>query len=229
MILIDGDVIAYRCAYKSRDDRAEYACYSAGSFLSEMISHLYTLIDDEPEYRVFLTGKGNFRHYYAVTAKYKGNRDDKEKPEHLQAIRDYFVSDWEAVVSDNEEADDLIAIAMTENPGSIILSTDKDFDQIPGKHYNPTKQELYSVTEDAATRFLYEQILMGDRVDNIIGLKGVGPVKAKKALAGLDTEVEMYNKCVEMYEDEERVLENARLLFLRRKPGQIWEPPCAEH
>ena len=130
--------------------------------------------------------------------------------------------------ADNEEADDLIAIAMTENPDSIILSTDKDFDQLPGRHYNPTKQELYTVSEEDATRFLYEQILTGDRVDNIIGLKGVGPVKAKKALAGLDTELEMFNKCVEMYEDEARVIENARLLFLRRKPGQIWEPPCAD-
>jgi len=38
VILIDGDIVAYRCAYKSRDDRAEYAAYSAGSYLSDLIS-----------------------------------------------------------------------------------------------------------------------------------------------------------------------------------------------
>ena len=53
MILIDGDIVAYRCAYKSKDDRAEYAAYSAGSYLSDLISDLYILIEDEPEYVCF--------------------------------------------------------------------------------------------------------------------------------------------------------------------------------
>jgi 5'-3' exonuclease len=225
VILIDGDVVAYRCAYKSQDDRAEYAAYSAGSYLSDLISSLYILLEDEPEYRVFLTGKGNFRNEYAVTAGYKENRKDKEKPEHLQAIRDYLISDWEAVVSEDEEADDLIAIAMTEHPESVIVSVDKDFDQLSGLHYNPNKGQLYNVSPEAATKFLYEQILTGDRADNIIGIKGVGPVKAKKALEDCVTERQMYDVCVEMYGGDERVIENARLLYLRRTKGEIWNAP----
>jgi 5'-3' exonuclease len=227
VILIDGDIVAYRCAYKSIDDRAEYAAYSAGSYLSDLISDLYILIDDEPEYRVFLTGKGNFRHEYAVTAGYKENRKDKEKPEHLAAIRQYLIDEWEAIVSDEEEADDLIAIAATQQP-SIIVSTDKDFDQVPGKHFNPNTGRLYDVSEEDAVKFLYEQILTGDRADNIMGIKGVGPVKAKKALADCVTERQMYDVCVEMYGDEERVIENGRLLYLRRKEGEIWNAPNAE-
>jgi 5'-3' exonuclease len=227
VILIDGDIVAYRCAYKSRDDRAEYAAHSAGSYLSDLISDLYILIEDEPEYRVFLTGKGNFRHEYAVTAGYKENRKDKEKPEHLAVIRQYLIDEWEAVVSDEEEADDLIAIAATQQP-SIIVSIDKDFDQVPGKHFNPNTGKLYDVSEEDAVKFLYEQILTGDRADNIMGIKGVGPVKAKKALAGCVTERQMYDVCVEMYGDEERVIENGRLLYLRRKEGEIWNAPNAE-
>lgn len=229
MILIDGDIVAYRCAYKSKDDRPEYAAYSAGSYLSDLISHLYTLLDDEPEYRVFLSGKGesNFRHEYAVTAEYKGNRKDKQKPEHLDVIRQYLIDEWEAVVSDGEEADDLIAIAATQQP-SIIVSVDKDFDQVPGKHYNPNKSKLYSVSKRAATLFLYEQILTGDRADNIKGIDGIGPVKAKKALKDCKTERQMYDVCVELYGSEERVIENARLLYLRRKEGEIWNAPNAE-
>lgn len=227
MILIDGDIVAYRCAYKSIDDRAEYAAYSAGSYLSDLISDLYILIEDEPEYRVFLTGKGNFRHEYAVTAGYKENRKNKEKPEHLAVIRQYLIDEWEAVVSDEEEADDLIAIAATQQP-SIIVSIDKDFDQVPGKHFNPNTGKLYDVSEEDAVKFLYEQILTGDRADNIMGIKGVGPVKAKKALADCVTERQMYDVCVEMYGDEERVIENGRLLYLRRKEGEIWNAPNAE-
>ena len=225
MILIDGDIVAYRCAYKSQEDREEYAAYSAGSYLSELISHLYILLEDEPEYRVFLTGKGNFRNEYAVTAGYKEHRKEKEKPEHLEAIRQYLISDWEAVVSNNEEADDLIAIAMTEHPESIIVSIDKDFDQLPGLHYNPNKGQLYNVSPEDAIKFLYEQILTGDRADNIIGIKGVGPVKAKKALEDCVTEQQMYDVCVEMYGGTERVIENARLLYLRRTEGEIWNAP----
>lgn len=227
MILIDGDIVAYRCAYKSKDDRAEYAAYSVGSYLSDLISDLYILIEDEPEYRVFLTGKGNFRHEYAVTAGYKENRKDKEKPEHLAVIRQYLIDEWEAVVSDEEEADDLIAIAATQQP-SIIVSIDKDFNQVPGKHFNPNTGKLYNVSEEDAVKFLYEQILTGDRADNIMGIKGVGPVKAKKALADCVTERQMYDVCVEMYGGDERVIENGRLLYLRRKEGEIWNAPNAE-
>jgi len=227
VILIDGDIVAYRCAYKSKDDRAEYAAYSVGSYLSDLISDLYILIEDEPEYRVFLTGKGNFRHEYAVTAGYKENRKDKEKPEHLAVIRQYLIDEWEAVVSDEEEADDLIAIAATQQP-SIIVSIDKDFNQVPGKHFNPNTGKLYNVSEEDAVKFLYEQILTGDRADNIMGIKGVGPVKAKKALADCVTERQMYDVCVEMYGGDERVIENGRLLYLRRKEGEIWNAPNAE-
>jgi hypothetical protein len=39
----------------------------------------------------------------------------------------------------------------------------------------------------------------------------------------------MYKACVEAYESkdmtEERVIENARLLWLRRKENELWEPP----
>ena len=88
MILIDGDIVAYRCAFKCNDESEKTACYTTGSFLSELVSDLYIQIENEPDYRVYLTGKGNFRNDIAVTAPYKGNRKDKEKPVHLEAIRE---------------------------------------------------------------------------------------------------------------------------------------------
>ena len=37
------------------------------------------------------------------------------------------------------------------------------------------------------------------------------------------TEKEFYDKCVEMYDgDEARVIENGRMLWLRRYEGEIW-------
>ena len=209
------------------DESEKTACYTTGSFLSDMISHLYTLIDGEPDYKVYLTGKGNFRHDIAVTEPYKGNRKEKEKPVHLEAIRQYLIKDWNAVVSEGEEADDLIAIDATAIPDSIIVSLDKDFNQVPGKHYNFNKQDLYDVSEDEGLLFFYRQIIMGDKADNIVGVHGIGEKKSQKLLEDL-SEIEMYNKCIELLDSEERVIENARLLWLRREPDQLWEPTVEE-
>tara|TARA_X000001388_G_scaffold65139_1_gene51532 strand:- start:509 stop:1195 length:687 start_codon:yes stop_codon:yes gene_type:complete len=227
VILVDGDIVAYRCAFKCNDESEKTACYTTGSFLSDLISHLYTLIDGEPDYKVYLTGKGNFRHEIAVTEPYKGNRKEKEKPVHLEAIRQYLIKDWNAVVSEGEEADDLIAIDATAIPDSIIVSLDKDFNQVPGKHYNFNKQDLYDVSEDEGLLFFYRQIIMGDKADNIVGVHGIGEKKSQKLLEDL-SEIEMYNKCIELLDSEERVIENARLLWLRREPDQLWEPPVEE-
>jgi 5'-3' exonuclease len=193
-----------------------------------MVSDLYTQIEGEPDYRVYLTGKGNFRNDIAVTAPYKGNRKDKEKPVHLEAIRKYLIEKWNAVVSEGEEADDLIAIDATSTPDSIIVSLDKDFQQVPCRHYNFNKRELTSVTEQEGLLFFYRQIIMGDKADNIVGVYGIGDKKSQKLLEGL-SEIEMFNKCVELLESEERVIENARLLWLRREPNQTWERPSEEN
>ena len=73
-------------------------------------------------------------------------------------------------------------------------------------------------------------MLTGDRIDNIQGLKGIGPVKAARLLKGLTGDKEMYEAVVEAYkaakEPVERVLENGCLLWLRREKGQTWQPPA---
>ena len=181
---------------------------------------------------MYITGKGNFRYDYAVTAPYKGNRKDLEKPEHLGNIRDYLVTHWGAVVSEGEEADDLLAIRATElgPEGFILASTDKDMLQIPGKHYNITKKTITEVDEFEGLRFFYSQIITGDRADNIIGINGIGPVKANKILEGCVDEAELYDACLKAYYDDGcplleanlRVLENGALAWLRRYEGQVW-------
>jgi hypothetical protein len=50
-------------------------------------------------------------------------------------------------------------------------------------------------------------------------------VKAAKMLEECVSPKEMYDVCVEAYGSEERVKENALLLWLRRHPDEMWEPP----
>ena len=80
MILIDGDIIAYRAGFSSNDLEAT----DAEAKVDELID---TVIEDtefiSTDYQVYLTGKGNFRFDIAQTLPYKGNRKDAAKPIHL--------------------------------------------------------------------------------------------------------------------------------------------------
>ena len=219
--LVDGDMMCYRIAFACKDETEGVAIKTMATFLEDVLMSQLDLNNWE----VFLTGKGNFRNEIAVTVPYKGNRKDVEKPAHLEILRNYLVTAWSAVISEGEEADDLISIRATQlGDESIIVSLDKDFDQVQGWHYNFVKQKKYYVSAEEGQRFFYKQILMGDKADNIVGIKGVGPVKAEKMLAKATTEKDLYAVCLEAL-GAERVLENGRLLWLRREAGQMWEAP----
>jgi len=223
--LIDADIICYRIGFATEDEHENTAIETMAVFLEDLL--MFDLIDCD-EHSLFLTGKNNFRHDIAVTAPYKGNRKDVPKPRHLPLLREYLQTAWGASVSDGQEADDDISIKATEfGDDCIIVSIDKDFMQVPGWHYNFVKQEKKYVTPEEGLRFFYKQILMGDSADNIKGMPRVGVVRSEKMLAPLNTEQQFYQCCVEGM-GKERVLENAQLLWLRRKPNQMWEPPNEE-
>ena len=220
MLLLDGDIFAYRVAW---------ACEAEGSH-SDALRYLDECIADvlieypEHEYTLYLTGKGNFRNEVAVTAPYKGNRKKREKPKHLQVIREYMIRQWGAVVTEGEEADDAIAIAASASPLDVMVSIDKDFNQIAGTHYNFVKGIEYIITEVEGLKLFYQQILTGDAVDNIIGVEGCGEKGALDLIHGCRKETDMWDICRDQL-GEERALENARLLWLRRIEGQMWDSP----
>lgn len=224
MILVDADIICYRIGFATQDSESPSYILDV---LNNYVCGVLAACDPYEDFQLYLTGRTNFRKDIAITAPYKGNRKS-EKPLHFNFIRAALEGDWEAVVIEGEEADDAIAIEGTRlGDNCIMCSVDKDFDQIPGWHYNFVKKHRYYVTPEEGLFFFYCQILMGDRIDNIIGINGIGEKKSAKILEGM-TEQEMYDKCVELHESEERVIENARLLWLRREEGQLWNPPVTE-
>ena len=220
--LVDADLLVYRFGFASEGDPAEFAL----ARLSEFLDNLYLELSVD-EVWGYLTGKGNFRNEIAVTAPYKGTRI-AAKPYHFQLLREYMERAWGFEVVDGIEADDALGIESYRNEPdeTIIVSIDKDLNMIRGHHYNFVKEERYYVTEEEAIRNFYLQILTGDKVDNIIGLSGIGPVKSKKLLLDCNNELEMYEAVLKAYDgDEARVLENARLLWILREEKQVWQPP----
>jgi len=223
VILIDADILVYRVGWSCNEKSESNAITKMDDLIEDILGQL-SADKETSHYVLYLTGRGNFRTEYATTAIYKGNRKDKEKPVHIQLLRQHLIDNWAAVVTEGEEADDAIAIAGTKHGDkTIMVSLDKDFDQIPGWHYNFVKKKRYYVTPEEGMLFFYRQILMGDRIDNIIGIYGIGEKKSAKLLEDCVTEQDYYSKCVEMYDgDEDRVIENGRMLWLRRYDGEIW-------
>lgn len=180
-------------------------------------------------YKLFLTGRGNFRDEVATLTPYKGNRKDVEKPVHFAACRAWFENHLHATVVHGEEADDAIGYHQTKlKRAGIIASIDKDLRQLCGPHYEWHKDLKYRISEDASDRWFWLQMLMGDAADNIPGIKGIGEVKANKLLGETGTRQARADivtiEYVKQYGDrwESYLQEVGQLLWIRREEGQIW-------
>jgi hypothetical protein len=223
MLLIDADILSYRIGFACQDETAETAFSQLNNLVLDI---LVRSCDDAAPYQLYLTGKGNFRNDLATIRPYKGTRTS-EKPSHFYLLRDYMIDNWDAIVVEGQEADDAIAIeATSQGKDTVIASVDKDFLQVPCRHFNLTKYEWSVVDEWEGLYFLYKQMLTGDRVDNIQGCVGIGEVKATAALEWCETEEDLYQAVLTCYKgDVEAVYENARLLYLRRYEDEWWVDP----
>ena len=211
--LIDADIVAYRVACTLQEDDAKDFAYAR---TEDLVDHI--LVETEAtEYRLFLTGKNNFR--YTIYPEYKAHRP-KEKPYWLEPIREYLIATFNAEVIDGMEADDALGLNQTKD--TIICSIDKDLLMIPGRHFNFVKNEFVDVVEIEGLRHFYKQCLMGDRSDNIKGIEKIGPKKADKLLADCNSEQELFNKVREAYSNDEEFKMNAQVLWIRQTGKEDW-------
>ena len=184
--------------------------------------------------------KPNFRIDVAKAKPYKGTRKS-EKPFHRDNIRAYMLANYECVVANGMEADDMLSIYQTEAKSftTIICSRDKDLRMVEGMHFGwPCgKQPQYGpklvdnigeLHYDAAknklkgegSKFFYSQLITGDSVDNIPGLPGGGPKLAYQLLESKYSEASMFTAVASRYRDkfgddwEGRLMEQAYLLWM---------------
>lgn len=220
--LIDGDIVLYKCAF---------SCESRGEVVEPLdigIARCDELMDrilhstGAESYEAFLTGPNNFRYEYYPA--YKANRT-APKPHYYEEIKQHLLEKWEATLVEGEEADDMLSKRQMSTEGTVICSTDKDLLQIPGHHYNFSRDEYSFVTPDEGLKFFYKQLLIGDTVDNIFGVKGYGPKKSARCIDPCETELEMFERVQSLYDSDERLLMNGICLWLRRYADQIWAFP----
>jgi hypothetical protein len=216
---------------------------NALQIVKQSLSQTYQAIEDKVgeklTIRAFLSGKTNFRQSIAVTRPYKGNREENTKPTYYDAIGEYLLSNWEAVTTADYEADDAIGIeamaARERGESVVVVSNDKDLDQIPGWHYNWVTKEFYEVSPKEAKTNLFTQILTGDSTDNVPGLSGIGPAKAAKLLAECKTPLDMVDAVADAYKTHallfnsreqtwaDYLLEQAQLVYILKRPNEFWD------
>jgi 5'-3' exonuclease len=250
--LIDCDILLYEVAYKCQQKNEEGEIIPSSweeverkfdSAVQDICAEVYAT---EPPI-LYLTGKGNFRNDVATIRPYKGNRK-KEKPFHYKNIKAYAMAAYDYRLVEGLEADDLMSIEQVSRLRQLdtcICSRDKDLLIVPGLHYSwevrgqprfgpaPVSElgELQlkkggKKLFGTGLKLFYSQLLTGDKVDNIPGIRGYGPVKVFNLL----------NECENVYELEEvvkgvygedgmdRMLEVGRLLWMTQKLDEVGKP-----
>lgn len=132
--------------------------------------------------------------------------------------------DYTSVVNDIE-ADDLLGHWATASKDFVIITVDKDLDQIAGLHYNPRKKEGYLIEQDQADQFFLRQMLMGDSIDRIPGLPGMGPKKAELIVSTGGSNKDLANIVLDQYfmqygdTWQDWFLSNGKMLWIQRYPN----------
>ena len=188
LLLIDGDIILYKAASASEqemrwDDDTWTLQTNMAEAKAEVDRHITNITKalSSKKLKVFFSPSHTFRH--DLWPAYKANRKDKRKPLGIGELKEWMMEEYNSELYPNIEADDAIGIWATEEPESrVAVSIDKDFATLPITLYNPDKDILRVIPKEEADHFHLVQSLMGDSTDGFSGIKGCGPMTAKKLL-----------------------------------------------
>ncbi len=194
-MFVDADSIFFKIAYNSKNENAlrknfNSFCNTMKLAIKEKLTNPF---DEEENFSVLYAIKGlnNFRKELSGDYKAKRPELDKEIRDKLNFLHSYAVTTKEAVEATGMEADDLVSIwayeARERKEQYVICGIDKDLLQIPGNHYNYSKDTWQFIDDETAHYNLMLQCLTGDSTDNIMGLKGIGPKKGAKLLEGISS------------------------------------------
>jgi hypothetical protein len=232
--LIDADYIKYHVISRCDNDRST-------KVMQELIEQAMSILRDRftASSMLFCFSGSSlqcFRTRMAIEKKYKGTRnysEDLTLIDYKEEIVSYVMTRYPSLRFKELEADDLLC--MLQNEETFIYSEDKDLKQVPGTHWNIKKGEFYEISEDQGLAFLMEQMVLGDTVDNISGIKGCGPAGYQTLLTNsLHAEAmpfEVMRAYIETHNDVtigiDTFVENWNLLKLRPNRGQYFREKYA--
>ena len=201
---------------------AQQAVYNVRDSLQRMCKKLGT---DDLVLPLGDAGVPDFRRKLATLIPYKEKRKDQPIPFYFHEVREYLLKQWGAyVVKDIEVDDELATLQCAATTPTVICSVDKDFDGIPGDHFNYVTGERYITSDPGDIRLVdhvsksgkkskkikgggllwfYTQMLLGDSADDIPNVaRGYGPVKVVPLLQGVTAELEMFKVVYNCYKED---------------------------
>jgi 5'-3' exonuclease len=221
LLIVDGHAYAYRAFYairelRSPDGRPTNAIYGFVKMLAKMKAGI------APTHLIVVWDGGLSAERIAALPEYKLQRP--EMPDDLQPQLDGIVSYLKAagIASfrrDDVEADDYIAClvqqAVQADMSVVIASADKDFMQLVSPQVgllNPndksetiwTHEHVRAKTGVPPSQIVEWLALMGDNVDNIPGVPGVGPKTAADLLNRFGTVAALFERLDEVKSEKLR-------------------------
>jgi len=166
----------------------------------------------------FTGGRENFR--YTVLSNYKANRTGRS-PTGLNDLKLKLLENFPGTLGTEWEADDVVVYKARMEPEKYTLcAIDKDvLFALPGIHFNYYERAssinkygnlldeinmmwMAENTEEIAMKWPFTQAIVGDKVDNIAGIHGMGKVAAAKIFAGCQTSLECWDALVQVYKEK---------------------------
>lgn len=245
VLLIDGDVLVYQIGLAAErpidwgdDDWTLHADFAEckDTLVSNIEGLIAKLGADQVRFALSCKTEDGYRR--ELDPCYKSNRKATRKPVVHRALRQHLLDNYDTILRDKLEADDVLGILATQptEERRIIVSVDKDFRSVPCHFYRTNEDVLFETTPEQALLFHATQTLTGDAVDGYKGIPGCGPKTAEKILAGIPTK-KLWPTILASYKDAglsaELALTNARLARILQhgdydiKTGAItlWNPP----
>jgi DNA polymerase-1 len=245
LLIVDGHAYAYRAFHAIRDlrgpeGRPTNAIYGFVKMLDKIRSAL------EPAHLMVVWDGGLSAERMAALPEYKAHRPempDDLRPQ-LDEIESYLAAAGVAsYCRDGVEADDYIAClarrAADAGWNVVIASSDKDFMQLVSVRIG-----LLNPNDKTGTIWAHEQVrmkagvepeqvagwlaLMGDAVDNIPGVPGVGPKTAAELLKQFGSVPALFGRLAEVKSEKLRAALQVSAEAVRRnlKLVQLHEVPC---
>jgi len=238
LLIVDGHAYAYRAFYaiRSLNSPAGQPTNAIYGFI-KMLARMRTLL--APSHGVVIWDGGLAAERKELLPEYKAQRppmpDDLDAQ--IRQIQEYLAAEGiTSLERDGVEADDWIAAVARRAAGAgfevVIASSDKDFmqlvsDRIGLLNPNDKTESVWTAAQvQARTGLPPEAIvdwlaLIGDSVDNIAGVPGVGPKTATDLLARFGSVEELYPRLAEVKSERLRAALQACEAVVRRNQRLI--------
>jgi DNA polymerase-1 len=256
LILIDVSSLIYR-AYHSlspekfkrpSDGMANNAVYGVASMLFKILNDMRKIHKDMYPIACFDSPTCNHERQ-KEQSEYKANRP--KCPDGLSHqfkwVRELFIAiKMTCIEIKGYEADDIIASLCEENKDNykhiVIVSPDKDLSQMSIHDniyiYNPRHKVMMS-NKDIENKYgidpihfpLYQAII-GDSIDNVIGIPGIGPKTAveliqicKGDIDNFESSKKLSKKIELIKENRDLIMSNLKIVTLNKNLGLQYEKP----